>query len=277
MPRPLLPLIDRTYTLLARSALIVRAALVIRRITACIVGHRFAQGGIEFERNGEAWFLRELAPSCRTFLDVGANVGAWSALMLATAADARGVAYEPSSTALTRLRGRLGRQDRLEIVPAAVSDAPGELVFYEEAEAGETSSLVAGHSNAGAVARPVPVVTIDAELERLGLERVDLLKIDAEGFDLHVLRGASRALAERRVGAVQFEYNAPWAWAGATLGAATRLLQSSGMEVFVLQPGALRTFDSERVGEFFSYANFVALGPAARERLAPFVSGDVLA
>jgi FkbM family methyltransferase len=200
-------LITSAYDTLARSPRIVRAAVRLRNVAVALIGHRITERGIDPELNGKAWLAHALSPTCHTFIDVGA----WSSLMLAAAPHARGVAFEPSSSALSALRERLGSNPHLEIVDAAVSDAAGEVMFNEEPGAGETSR-VAAHSQQEATPRPVPVVTIDNELERLGIERVDLLKIDAEGYDLHVLRGAQEALASRRIGAVQFEYNAPGHW-----------------------------------------------------------------
>ncbi|MES3032817.1 MAG: FkbM family methyltransferase [Gemmatimonadota bacterium] len=51
----------------------------------------------------------------------------------------------------------------------------------------------------------VPMVTIDGLIARHGLGTVDLLKVDAEGYDLEVLRGAAAALAAHRVRVVLTE------------------------------------------------------------------------
>lgn len=50
------------------------------------------------------------------------------------------------------------------------------------------------------------------------------MKVDAEGFDLKVLKDAVRTLGQKQVGMVQFQYNAPWAEAGSTLADARRYL-----------------------------------------------------
>jgi hypothetical protein len=49
------------------------------------------------------------------------------------------------------------------------------------------------------------VRTLDAEAARLGLERIDLLKIDVEGYEAEVLAGASELLGAGRIGAVLCE------------------------------------------------------------------------
>jgi FkbM family methyltransferase len=51
----------------------------------------------------------------------------------------------------------------------------------------------------------VKVVSVESLVSRLSLERVDLFKIDTEGYDLEVLRGAQGLLASQSVGAVLTE------------------------------------------------------------------------
>ncbi len=52
----------------------------------------------------------------------------------------------------------------------------------------------------------VEATTLDAFLDRHGIARVAFLKVDTEGHDLNVLRGAARSLAEGRIGLIQFEF-----------------------------------------------------------------------
>ena len=92
-----------------------------------------------------------------------------------------------------------------------------------------------------------------------GIETIDFLKIDTEGHDLHVLRGAAGLLERKAIGVIQFEYVDAWAPAGATLGAALDLLAGFGYRAFLLKREGLYHFDYKTFGEFFTYANFVAM------------------
>ena len=56
------------------------------------------------------------------------------------------------------------------------------------------------------VTHEVATITIDALLAEQGITHVALLKIDTEGHDLAVLRGAAEAIRDRRVGLIQFEF-----------------------------------------------------------------------
>jgi hypothetical protein len=157
------------------------------------------------------------------------------------------------------------RSNRAEIIPAAVADKPGMMDFYMEASAGKTSLLFRQHSNAQAKRVSVQVVTLDAELERRKIKFVDCLKIDAEGYDLHVLKGAENCLARKMIGIIQFEYNAPWAFSSSTLIAALEYLKGCDYRVYLLKHNGLYNFDYDVYGEFYHYANFVAIAPGFLE------------
>jgi FkbM family methyltransferase len=175
---------------------------------------------------------------------------------------------------LEKLKQRFAHAAGLEIIEAAAGREAGEASFYEEPEAGETSSLVSGHSVAGASARMVRIVTLDDTLGQFGWDGADFLKIDAEGFDFHVLRGAGALLAGRKIGVIQFDYNHPWAAVGSTLAAACRLLSAHEYQVFLLQKDGLYKLNYERYGEYFGYSDFVAVAPDKMPLLQKYARGE---
>ena len=89
----------------------------------------------------------------------------------------------------------------------ALSDAEGTGTFYSNEDGAGTNSL---SSISGPKKEVVTLTTIDRVLQKLEIETVSILKIDTEGFDFLVLKGAERSLREGRIEVVQFEYN--WRW-----------------------------------------------------------------
>jgi hypothetical protein len=144
------------------------------------------------------------------------------------------------------------------VVEAAVGDQEGTVAFYEQADASPTSSLISHWANGGDK-HAVPILTVDGEMARLGIDRLDLLKSDVEGYDLRVLRGASGALSRGAIGVVQFEYNRPWMYAGSTLQEANSFLAGHGYEMLLLNGHGLCRCDVGRLGELYEYLNFVAI------------------
>lgn len=262
-------LLDRTYGLMARSRLLTRLALHVRGISTAILGKRLAPTTIA-SLNGEYWLLMRLAGDVRVAVDAGANVGEWSEHAISSwPLLERLVCFEPVGWAADEVEQRIGVDPRVEVLRRALSDSAGELVIWEEQTGGTMSSAVPGYSAPSASPARVEAVTLDEELPRLGVDHVDYLKIDVEGFDLHVLRGAQQLLSGQRIGVVQFEYSDAWQQAGSTLHAAFALLGEAGYRVLLLTPGGLRAFPLEETSELYSYANFVALLPSLANRFEP--------
>jgi FkbM family methyltransferase len=147
-----------------------------------------------------------------TFVDVGANVGYYTALAARKVAGAGGrvVAFEPSPYAFGRLK-RLVEANGLNYVTVmnmGLSDSSGKTKIYLGAGSDNHSPTMVAHEGANAI--EVSIVTLDAEAERLGLDRLDLIKIDVEGHEPKVLAGAKRLLRERRIRAVLCEFNELW-------------------------------------------------------------------
>ena len=140
---------------------------------------------------------RILAPSM-TFVDVGANIGYFS-LLAARIVDGGGrvVAIEPGARNCRLLhrslvRNRLGN---VQLHPCAISDDRGTLAYLAEGSNGTIADLDATR-DVPAGAHLVPATTLDDLLA--GLDRVDVIKLDVEGAEGRVLRGATRTLERHR-------------------------------------------------------------------------------
>ena len=115
----------------------------------------------------------------------------------------RGIAVEPSPSTAAELRTRLADYDSIDIVECAISDRSGSAKFYAEKDYGETSSLIRTHSAVSAKPLSVRVSTLDAEVAAANIASVDFLKIDAEGLDLHVLRGGEESINSGKIDVIQ--------------------------------------------------------------------------
>jgi FkbM family methyltransferase len=121
-------------------------------------------------------------------IDVGANFGYFSALWL-RGPDARLIAVEPHPTYVPILRRNLAPYgDRARVFACAIGETEGDATFAGE---GMLGHVVPDDTPGGF---RVPMTTLDW---LLGGEPVELLKIDAEGYDLKIL-DANRDLFSRR-------------------------------------------------------------------------------
>jgi FkbM family methyltransferase len=127
-------------------------------------------------------------------LDVGSNIGASVAFFRARYPSARIVGLEPDPRAFARLQGNVADLDVMVLQVAAAAE-DGLRVFHP-AEATWLSSFDAD-ADRGAI--EVEARGLDSLLDDLGIERVDLLKIDVEGAEAEIL---SAFLGLGNVGAI---------------------------------------------------------------------------
>jgi FkbM family methyltransferase len=136
--------------------------------------------------------------------DIGANVGLFSFAAAACAGPSgRVVAIEPD-TQLVELLRRSARlqsasQSSVDVLPVAVSDRAGLAEFLIAARGRSSSHLAGtGYSETGGTRAKqlVPTITLDWLLEQYGPPAV--VKIDAEGAEIHALLGAERLLSVAR-------------------------------------------------------------------------------
>ncbi|MDQ2865451.1 MAG: FkbM family methyltransferase [Candidatus Eremiobacteraeota bacterium] len=226
---------------------------------------------------GETWLRSVIAPAGGFFIDVGANIGDWTYDLQRQIArsDAQFAAYEPSRSAFAQLRDRFDGDGRVVVLDMALGDHPGTMRFFEERNAGKGSSFVPGFMHTAGDDRTVSVTTLDAEIDRLGWPRVDFVKIDAEGYDFRVIRGAYNSLKSHRIAFVQFEYNRSWQLAGDTLFGAFSFLKEAGYETYLLKREGLFMLNYKLYEEYFEYSNYVAVSPERAPLIARFIKGTI--
>jgi FkbM family methyltransferase len=119
------------------------------------------------------------------FIDVGANIGAYSLFVAARAGrGARILAVEPQPDIFARLTYNIGQNPfgTIKAVDCAVADKPGELtLFLDPRNKGESSVRILGSSQSAAV--KVPATTLLALMQGEGFSRLDAIKLDVEGAE----------------------------------------------------------------------------------------------
>jgi len=136
-------------------------------------------------------------------IDVGANVGAVTlALARQVGPSGRVLAIEPGPPYVARLCRNLRANPRLAnrvvVLPAGLSEAEGSLLWRPDPNHPFNAGLSQVHSTAVPGELPVAVTTLDAAVAWQGWKRVDFIKIDVEGMELEVLRGARDTLESLR-------------------------------------------------------------------------------
>lgn len=144
-----------------------------------------------------------------TVFDVGANVGSYAQAVKAICPHAKITCFEPQPKTFRRLEANCaGAGFALEQLALAARTGTSKL--YELATTGSSTvaSLTAQTLRThGAVGESfdVSLDTLDNYCERKGVTSIQLLKVDAEGHDLNVLRGAAGMLSRQAIDIIEFE------------------------------------------------------------------------
>lgn len=151
--------------------------------------------------NGDLEFIKQFLDTGMTYVDVGAYHGLYAVVAGRQIGDAgRVILFEPSISACRRARlNLLLNRVNAQIENAAIADSSGMVLYHQ---------VVSGFKTMGALRRPAsrdPVrslqvrsASLDDYCRTSGCDRIDLLKIDAEGAELSVLSGATYVLEQLR-------------------------------------------------------------------------------
>jgi len=101
---------------------------------------------------------------------------------------------------------RVRQLGNTELVRCAVSDHKGHATLYIKSFGGHHALAGIGESEIVECIE-VPVTTLDDFVAERGIDRVALLKVDVEGFEPDVFRGAKQLFARRAIGGVLFEFS----------------------------------------------------------------------
>lgn len=218
--------------------------------------------------SGERYLVRrllhKLVKSPRpVFFDVGANVGNFSAALSDAFPEATVHAFEPHPENHKLLVARSdSRKVKCHCVAVGAVKGSAKLFDHSVGNGSEHATLHEAvisdlhHDNVTVI--DTQVCTLDDIVFQEQIDFIDFLKIDTEGHELFVLQGASRLLAECKVGCIQFEFN--------EMNTVSRVFFSdfrkvlANYDLFRLLPkGLLPLGNSPLRTELFGFQNIVAI------------------
>lgn len=135
-------------------------------------------------------------PSISSFIDVGSYTGLYSVIAAALGGGkVRTYAIEPQQSCCECMRKTIAAnhwEDRLKVFPLGLADRAGELTLHV---CGSGSTFMNEfNDNEPLPQERVQVQTLDGFIDKYQIEYVDFIKIDVEGFELRVLKGAERTI-----------------------------------------------------------------------------------
>lgn len=167
--------------------------------------------------SGEKWLLDNIVKALGKELvvfDVGANIGNYTIDIIEAGVDTKKIfAFEPHPKTFAVLKENMSMHHQVFPVLAALSDQEGEMLLFDRSDSKEGSShaslsgeIFSEIHKIGKTERAVQVKTLDNFCADNNVNIIDFIKIDVEGFELNVLRGAHGMLTNRKIRVIQFEF-----------------------------------------------------------------------
>ena len=137
---------------------------------------------------------------CRTFIDAGANFGWYTTLFFKYARDVGSVhAFEPlpvTFACLEKNHELMGSPQNVLINNVALGDEEAEMTINVFPGEPTGHASLSDHHRADAEKFQCKVVTLDSYLDQNNVSTVDLIKVDVEGAEMSLLRGADRLFGQ---------------------------------------------------------------------------------
>ncbi|HEY2989146.1 MAG TPA: FkbM family methyltransferase [Candidatus Binatia bacterium] len=210
------------------------------------------------DRRERAFLRRVLIPGM-TVVDIGANIGVYSRFFARlVGADGKVVAFEPAADVFRRLRHNVAGLSQVEPIHAAIGSFTGEIVLFESDELNVDHRVYDTGENRRQTR--VRCWALDDYIQPT--QRIDLVKIDVQGFELRALRGAERVLQSNAGIVVLLEF-----WPHGLRAAGDQptalvdyLSKECGFQLYGIESRRLRLFDPRSLNDHpESYCNVLAL------------------
>ena len=139
--------------------------------------------------------------------DIGANIGQTVKDFKEVFKNSTIHAFEPSPDTFEILKNRTSVYKNLHLWNLGVCGEVGELSLNEYEHSNTNSFLGIHNVDPKSLIKTTVVrtVTVDQFIEENGIQKIDVLKIDTEGFELEVFKGAEKSFVEGKVGLLFFE------------------------------------------------------------------------
>ena len=204
------------------------------------------------EKNEINWVLERLSDGM-IFFDIGSNVGIYSISVAKKYPKSRVYAFEPCKSTFKILLENIKINNVSNIIAenVALADYVGYaklLINDQDRDGLNTIAKFAVHPDSKIIgAEDVRVITIDEYLKKTGIENVDLIKIDVEGAEYMVLKGAVELLSKANAPDILLEYPALTAQGfGYEPWEVIELLYKMNFRIYYLSGNKLKTYSNEK-------------------------------
>ena len=218
--------------------------------------------------SGENAFVKYMIVTGRfsrgVILDVGANIGHYSVMLRNKKVSLPIYAFEPHPVAYNKLKEAAAEHHFIPVRKGAGEYAETAFIYdYVENKGSEHASMykevIADFRKSEVEEIAVDLTTIDEFIEDHQLSEIALLKVDTEGNELNVLKGAHHAIAAGMINVIQIEFNEMNVISRTFFKDIIDILP--GYDFYRLLPDGLKALGEYNVAAFeiFAFQNIVAI------------------
>lgn len=152
-------------------------------------------------------FLNKYVPNVDCSVDIGANLGFVTCFLSRISTNVH--SFEPGleTTEMAMQNLQLNGINNVKWNRCGCGEENGEKEYYDLGDSSGNNSFIYHNLEAKKVYK-VPVITLDTYCLENGIDYIDILKIDVEGYEPYVIKGCKQLLGNKKIGIIIFEVGA---------------------------------------------------------------------
>ena len=212
--------------------------------------------------SGEDFFIRQVLKPHSPLLsiDVGGNIGNYSESIL-NETSSKVIMFEPLSFVIDEAKNRLRKfENRVEFINKGVGAISEQKEINYNPNATEHASFSKSVNQIDYLANEskalIEIVSLDDFCSSNNVTHIDFIKIDTEGFEIEVLKGAEKVISDIKPKYIQIENNWHQLFMGTSIFQISKLLKD--YDVYMLNKNNLKKIDpSLPLSNIFMFSNFL--------------------
>lgn len=199
-----------------------------------------------------------------TIIDIGAHKGGSTQALNLHFLQSKVYAVEPHPANVKYLTKKFANNSNITVMPYAISQKSGSLILYDYqnttgSQHASFHKQVFTDLGKKATKHKVNALSLDQLLKKIKLDSVDYLRVDVEGEEINIFKGASKTLSQGKIKFIEFEFNYHNVYSHTTLQDFKRLL--SKYKLYRLTPDALIDLNKPNylLQEIYGYQNILAI------------------
>jgi FkbM family methyltransferase len=216
----------------------------------------------DFNITGETHLFKKLMKlNPKIIFDVGANKGKYTKKLIKYCPNSQYYCFEPNKNTFKELKYKLNKYSNINLYNLGLGEK--EALDFLYSPTNDINSTLSSNNNIfnDSIKQEVKNTTIDNFLHDNNINQIDFLKIDTEGTEIDILKGAKNSIKNKKVNIIQFEFNEMNIFKRVFMGDFIKILKD--YEFFRLLPNSFLKLDLRNCKpihfELFGYQNILAV------------------